>query len=385
MQYQSPCDSQLPCSENFLKNSVHPVHPVHSVHSVQKHSYFRFVVVLRLIMKSPGSSNIKQTSKSTHIFGLPSPYVFPSSKIHQQYDRVATLSEKFLHHELVSSYEARLSTFISWPHQTPPHVLAAAGFFRLGQLTPTGRDIIECAFCGVRSINNARINPWKIHEKQCSMMLTTFKCRRCPEKFTSNSKLHRHVKDHHSKRAFDCSVKTPPITPSKTPAISPLKIPAISPPKTPAIHRLNIPAVSPPKQPPIELKTSTFQKASAPPSPQITRQAEPVISPLQGRPYMTMIALFRKFAARGSPVEKPAVSSSEKRAIKTWQWSKETGLRLISWTELRVAGWLDYASNLLESKSRTTSSVYEYARTTKAPSFFRLVALVTRPWALHID
>ena len=284
-------------------------------------------------MDSPASSDIRQTSTSTHTFDLPSPYVF-SGKIHQQYDWISTPSENFLHHEL-SFYENRLSTFISWPHQTPPHVLAAAGFFRYGHLTPHGRDTIECAFCGVRSINNSKLlNPWTIHQEQCSM-LTTFKCRRCPEKFTSNSKLHHHIRIHHSKRASDRSFM-------KKPAISSSKTPSINPSKTPPITSSNKPPASPSNQPDIRLKTSTFQKASAPPSSQITKHAEPSISPLQKRSHMTMTELFRKFAARVSPPKKPA--------IKTWQWSQETELRLRSWTGLKVAEWLNNTGNLLESK-----------------------------------
>ena len=116
---------------------------------------------------------------------------------------------------LISTYESSLKSFTShphfeWPHTWPhfsPQLLARAGF----AYDPTYvlQDCIYCPCCELElKLLMPDLNVWERHmqedESDCKWVHNEnhpFACRRCPERFASNTKLHAHVQKHHSKQA----------------------------------------------------------------------------------------------------------------------------------------------------------------------------------------
>ena len=115
--------------------------------------------------------------------------------------------------ESTSTYESRLESFSSdpyfkWPHSWPdfsPQLLARAGFAY--DPTSTQQDRIYCPCCDLEmKLLTPDLNTWEKHMQQTNCKWVhnenhPFVCRRCPERFASNTKLHANVQKHHSKQA----------------------------------------------------------------------------------------------------------------------------------------------------------------------------------------
>ena len=85
-----------------------------------------------------------------------------------------------------------------------------------------------------------------------------FACRRCPEKFGSNTKLHEHVRTKHSKKPKAPSATAAVATPPSPPASSSSAPSALAPPPTPVA--LPTPPASPPTAPSATITTATTPK-----------------------------------------------------------------------------------------------------------------------------
>ena len=146
--------------------------------------------------------------------------------------------------------------------------------------------------------------------------LEAFACRRCSAKFASNTKLHEHVRDHHT--------KSPPPTPPASPKLSlsaitsiqiapasPTPSPKAAPPPKPA------PPLTPPATPPKTWAAVASKPAPKPasksafsPTSPLTPPPTPPSTPLQPhqkhvqkplRPYLTVHDLYRMFHVKQPP------------------------------------------------------------------------------------
>ena len=141
-------------------------------------------------------------------------------------------------------------------------------------------------------------------------------CKRCPERFSSNSQLHRHIDAHHTKKSTEISPPAspaPPATPTRHSAPSaPLAPP--SPPSTPKLvpspHPLPVPAPTVPEKPSPAAQTVENTPPQTPlreipsPTPKLpTKTAKlhetfpRIYLPPQKRAYMTIAQLFTKFGS----------------------------------------------------------------------------------------
>lgn len=116
------------------------------------------------------------------------------------------------------TYEQRLKTFTNRPHKHPhPTAMAAAAGFIRDRPSSTYSDNASCFWCG------KTLGGWEKHDDPprqhlhhpptCPFALKTsksFTCRRCPERFTSDTKLHLHIDSKHAKDAFTSKGVTEP-------------------------------------------------------------------------------------------------------------------------------------------------------------------------------
>ena len=134
--------------------------------------------------------------------------------------------------------------------------------------------------------------------------LEAFACRRCPAKFASNTKLHEHVRDHHTKSASPTppaspklslsaitSIQIAPASPTPSPKPAPPLTPPATPPKTWAV------VASKPTKPvpqPASKPASAASPLTSPPTPAQT-------SPQPLKPYLTIDDLYRMFHVKQPP------------------------------------------------------------------------------------
>ena len=141
-----------------------------------------------------------------------------------------------------------------------------------------------------------------------------FACRRCPAKFPSNTKLHKHVEDHHVKKPTasptppsspipNIAEPTPPATPKPTASeVSPKQAMPTSPPSSPpsspipSLAAASPPAVSTPRPSRLPIPIARLPPTPPPTPPQVS------ISRPQKKTYMTVDDLFRMFAERSKPI-----------------------------------------------------------------------------------
>ena len=238
------------------------------------------------------------------------------------------------------SFEARLKSFQPnvffdpWPSTKPtPESLARAGFYRLFSFVD--KDLVICDDCGLELHNwDAEDDPIVEHcqrSKDCPQIRLdiqrqtrllameeadrqrqlaiqkakdeAFSCRRCAAKFPSNSKLHRHVAERHTKKpsvpqaslssAEPAPLPTPPAsTPSTTPKLSYAAV-------AKSAKSLPTPPASPqPKISYAKLAEST-SKSTPPPVPSHIKPK----ACTKPRNYMTMEDLFRRFSPTNTPTK----------------------------------------------------------------------------------
>lgn len=126
-------------------------------------------------------------------------------------------------------------------------------------------------------------------QAEAKALAEAFACRRCPAKFPSNTKLHEHIRNHHTKKP-SAAAPIPPVTPSVTPVTSPkLSWAAIAfIPATLKPSRLPIPISKAPAGPTLA--------SCAPPTPPQTPllQQRPVLQP-PAKAHLTIHDLFAMF------------------------------------------------------------------------------------------
>ncbi|MCJ1271732.1 hypothetical protein MMC22_011637 [Lobaria immixta] len=231
-------------------------------------------------------------------------------------------------------------------------------------------------------------------QRLCNKQEIEFACRRCPEKFLSNNKLHKHIVAHHTKpplsalamppfssyvlaslaptailQATFSAPKTPPASTSATPKLSYAAIAGSrTPPTTPTTSKIPL------SSPALAASASSHAPLTPPTTPKI---AKPTCAMPKPAAYMTMDDLFRKFAPRDPQLpRRPAVDRPQSlqmpppilpkatvacshatlsafnkrarssklasssistrvavacRAIPTWEWTKQFGLQLRAW------------------------------------------------------
>ena len=242
------------------------------------------------------------------------------------------------------SFEARLKSFQPnvffdpWPSTKPtPESLARAGFYRLFSFTD--KDLVTCDDCGLELHSwVAEDDPIAEHcqrSKDCPQIRLdvqrqmrllameeadrqrqlaiqkakdeAFSCRRCPAKFPSNSKLHKHVAERHTKKSSipqalqsttePAPLPTPPAsTPSTTPKLS---YAAVA--KSAKSTKASLP--TPPASPHPKISYATLaESTSKSTSPPVPSHIKPKASTTP-RNYMTMEDLFRRFSPTNTPTK----------------------------------------------------------------------------------
>ena len=248
------------------------------------------------------------------------------------------------------SFEARLKSFQPnvffdpWPSTKPtPESLARAGFYRLFSFVD--KDLVICDDCGLELHNwDAEDDPIVEHcqrSKDCPQIRLdiqrqtrllameeadrqrqlaiqkakdeAFSCRRCAAKFPSNSKLHKHVAERHTKKP-----SVPQASLSTQASLSPVELPTLPTPPTSTpstTPKLSYAAVAksskaslptPPASPqPIKQtsyaklaeseSTSTSESTLSTTPPPIPWHTKPQAR-TKPRNYMTMEDLFRRFS-----------------------------------------------------------------------------------------
>ncbi|KAL8798456.1 MAG: hypothetical protein Q9200_007770 [Gallowayella weberi] len=143
----------------------------------------------------------------------------------------------------------------------------------------------------------------EINQMQAAFLIRhSHHCKRCPEMFSSNTKLHVHVKACHTKKSVEKSPKSPPVTPAASPPIgkTPLSsLPALAP--APA-HSIEKTLFSPAKLASPSLQSPAPTAAPKPTKParksaQPTAKSPRIYLPPHKRAHMTIDQLFRKFGS----------------------------------------------------------------------------------------
>ena len=148
-----------------------------------------------------------------------------------------------------------------------------------------------------------------------------YECKRCPERFSSNSQLHRHIDTHHTKKTVEtppvsrpaspapqAPTQAPPSPPSTAkPAPSPINSPVLPPimPEKPSFRAQTVENAppTPPQTPPRTPTPSPYREISAPASKSPAKTAIPhetsprIYLPPHKRAYMTIAQLFTKFGS----------------------------------------------------------------------------------------
>ena len=141
-------------------------------------------------------------------------------------------------------------------------------------------------------------------------------CKRCPERFSSNSQLHRHVSAQHTKKSVEnpstsrSASPAPPATPTRHSAPSAPPSPPSTPKLVPSPHPLPVPAPTVPEKPSPAAQTVENTPPQTPlreipsPAPKLpTKTAKlhetfpRIYLPPQKRAYMTIAQLFTKFGS----------------------------------------------------------------------------------------
>ena len=267
------------------------------------------------------------------------------------------------------SFEARLKSFQPnvlfdpWPSTKPtPESLARAGFYR--KFSFTYKDVVRCDDCGLELDDwNAEDDPIAEHiqrskdcphikldvqrqmrllameeadrQQQLAMQKAkdeAFSCRRCTAKFPSNSKLHKHVAERHTKKPSvpQASLSTVELATSNLPA-APLPTPPASTPST--TPKLSYAAVAksakstkaslptPPASPHPKISYATLaESTSKSTSPPVPSHIKPKASTTP-RNYMTMEDLFRRFSPTNhqqpTKAAKPKAAKPKKSGCKS--------------------------------------------------------------------
>ena len=152
----------------------------------------------------------------------------------------------------LNTLEMRSASFANssfqWPHKHPaPQAIIDAGFKYAP--TATAPDSVICHTCTwslwlweksddpyEEHLKNSPECEWLKKHHEALMLARKHACRRCSAKFPSNTKLHDHVRDHHTRKPTN--ENTPPtvtLATSPTPPTSPPSAPSapVSPPQTP--------------------------------------------------------------------------------------------------------------------------------------------------------
>ena len=258
------------------------------------------------------------------------------------------------------SFEARLKSFRPnvlfdpWPSTKPtPESFARAGFYR--KFSFTYKDVVRCDDCGLELDDwTAEDDPIAEHcqrSKDCPQIRLdvqrqmrllameeadkqdqlakqkakdeAFSCRRCAAKFPSNSKLHKHVAERHT-RKLSVLQSTVELAASKLPT-APLATPPASTPST--TPKLSYAAVAksakstkaslptPPASPHPKISYATLaESTSKSTSPPVPSHIKPKASTTP-RNYMTMEDLFRRFSPTNTPTTNtPTKAAKPKKA-----------------------------------------------------------------------
>ena len=139
--------------------------------------------------------------------------------------------------------------------------------------------------------------------------LEAFACRRCPAKFASNTKLHEHVRDHHTKTASPTSPASPKLSLSAitsiqiapaSPTLKAAPSPKAAPPPKAASTQIPVPPLTPPTTPPKTWAAVASKPASAT-SPLTSPPTPAQTSPQPPKSYLTIADLYRMFHLKKQP------------------------------------------------------------------------------------
>ena len=139
--------------------------------------------------------------------------------------------------------------------------------------------------------------------------LKAFACRRCPAKFTSNTKLHEHVRDHHIKSASPTSTSKLSLSSIKNIETPPIKLASTSEAASPKLSLSAITSIqiAPASSTPTPKAAPTSKAAPSPKAASSPKPASPLTPP--ATPPKTWAAVASK------PAPKPASKSASKLAV----------------------------------------------------------------------
>jgi hypothetical protein len=164
--------------------------------------------------------------------------------------------------------------------------------------------------------------------------------RQCSEKFSSNSKLHEHIRDHHVKRPISTNSAAPSPAPSSAPSLASSSLASSS-------------------------LASSSLASSLPSSISWHTKSNFHLKQLDTpKPYLIIHDLFRKFDSLRFVAPIPLYTKTPS-STKTWSWTKELELRLRAWTNNRRR--LNVASILYANQSQLAR--FPHASTRTSPSF----------------
>ena len=140
-----------------------------------------------------------------------------------------------------------------------------------------------------------------------------YECKRCPERFSSNSQLHRHISAQHTKKSIETpptsyQAPPPPLPPPSSPNIpkstpspppSPVLAPTVPEKALPAAQTIEDAPRTPPQTPTPSPRREIFSSAPKPPAKTVkVHETSPHIFPSpHKRAYMTIAQLLSKFGS----------------------------------------------------------------------------------------